>query len=269
MTQKPAGYDNPIVTGMSAKVIGQLQGRCATEHATMALEDLKHAVKFSLGEVDNLPEVCALNDKAQRFGPINLPFNLMALEFTSDTEDGQHDHIYLYKRISPDTVRVFCFVRWRRADTWNVMKRFVDVQSAVGQAHQLKVCPSGQNLDEEDQATMISIADQIIFALRSLNALIECNNVGVETVPAPEKKGQKLGKRKRELLKFEYRILIIKGRKDYEGRGLGSHRSPRLHLRSGHIRKLPTGKKTWVSSCAVGANKRGTIQKDYLVEVRP
>ena len=44
----------------------------------------------------------------------------------------------------------------------------------------------------------------------------------------------------------------------------GTHRSPRQHLRRGHIRRLPT-KKVWVNSAIIGNSKNGIIQKDYAV----
>jgi len=37
----------------------------------------------------------------------------------------------------------------------------------------------------------------------------------------------------------------------------------RQHLRRGHIRRLPSGKRTWVSSCVVGSASLGVIEKNY------
>ena len=38
----------------------------------------------------------------------------------------------------------------------------------------------------------------------------------------------------------------------------------RQHLRRGHIRRLPSGKRTWVSSCVVGSGALGVIEKQYV-----
>ena len=43
----------------------------------------------------------------------------------------------------------------------------------------------------------------------------------------------------------------------------GSHATPRLHVRRGHIRRLPTGKLTWVRQCLVGNPDLGVVEKDY------
>jgi hypothetical protein len=49
-----------------------------------------------------------------------------------------------------------------------------------------------------------------------------------------------------------------------EGLG-GTHRSPRQHLRRGHIRRLQTGKKVWVNSAVVGARNGGVICSTYAI----
>lgn len=42
----------------------------------------------------------------------------------------------------------------------------------------------------------------------------------------------------------------------------GTHASPRIHLRRGHIRTLADGRTVWVQPCVVGS-KHGTIHKNY------
>jgi hypothetical protein len=50
-----------------------------------------------------------------------------------------------------------------------------------------------------------------------------------------------------------------------EAIGAGTHASPRLHWRRGHIRHLASGKKTWVRASLVGAAEGGVIVHDYRV----
>lgn len=47
------------------------------------------------------------------------------------------------------------------------------------------------------------------------------------------------------------------------GLGLGTHRSPREHLRRGHIRRLQSGARIWVNAAVVNAGVGGQITKDY------
>jgi hypothetical protein len=50
-----------------------------------------------------------------------------------------------------------------------------------------------------------------------------------------------------------------------EGNG-GTHASPRLHDRRGHLRRLANGKNVWVKSCKVGDASKGAIFHDYAIK---
>lgn len=49
-----------------------------------------------------------------------------------------------------------------------------------------------------------------------------------------------------------------------EGKG-GTHASPRLHDRRGHLRRLKTGKNVWVKAHRVGDPSKGAIFHDYVI----
>lgn len=53
-----------------------------------------------------------------------------------------------------------------------------------------------------------------------------------------------------------------KARAEHQG---GTHASPRLHDRRGHMRRLPSGKTVWVKACKVGDVTRGIVFHDYEV----
>lgn len=46
----------------------------------------------------------------------------------------------------------------------------------------------------------------------------------------------------------------------------GTHASPRLHDRRGHLRRLKNGKNVWVRSCKVGRANLGSIFHDYAIK---
>lgn len=94
-----------------------------------------------------------------------------------------------------------------------------------------------------------------------LNALA-CSNVTIERGPAP-KQGAKL----KNSLPFDaYHTLVLRGPESASGNtGLGGHRSPREHLRRGHIRRLESGNKVWVNATVVNAGAPGKILKDYVL----
>jgi hypothetical protein len=97
-----------------------------------------------------------------------------------------------------------------------------------------------------------------------LNALA-CSNVKVERSEAS--KVHKAMRKKGALPFDDYHILTIDvpgGRAD-NGLGAGSHRSPREHLRRGHIRRLQDGRKLWVNATVVNPGVGGKVTKDYAV----
>jgi len=100
---------------------------------------------------------------------------------------------------------------------------------------------------------------------------LTCSNVGFEKVERSKVRGL-LGAKKKGRPSFETYTLTIdtpSTRKVYddadkpEGR---THKSPRQHLRRGHIRMLADGRRIWVNSCVVGSIANGKIEKDYEVK---
>jgi hypothetical protein len=64
---------------------------------------------------------------------------------------------------------------------------------------------------------------------------------------------------------YEWRTVTIeavKPRKESKG---GTHASPRLHDRRGHMRRLASGKTVWVKNCKVGNSANGIVFHDYKI----
>lgn len=60
-------------------------------------------------------------------------------------------------------------------------------------------------------------------------------------------------------------VWIEPAKQRSEGKG-GTHASPRLHDRRGHLRRLASGKNIWVKSCKVGDASKGVIFHDYAIK---
>ena len=99
--------------------------------------------------------------------------------------------------------------------------------------------------------------------------VLACTNVVYIDNPAPKsinKKREKKGKIKL----FTYKTLHIvanRGGEVVKSNQTGTHASPRVHLRRGHIRRLPDGGRIWVQSCVVGSVKSGIAHKDYTASL--
>lgn len=108
-------------------------------------------------------------------------------------------------------------------------------------------------------------ADEAGALLDLLNALA-CSNV-----QAVRSRARKVAKKAKSALPFDdYHVLMIESHESSatNGLGLGTHRSPREHLRRGHIRRL-ADKRIWVNATIVAAGRgAGIVRKDYALGQR-
>lgn len=119
------------------------------------------------------------------------------------------------------------------------------------------------DLDASDQGVR-ALQAAWFFAAHAFNVM-RCVNVIMVDHPAPEKLNKKrLSVGKQPLLSFKTLHINVPNRSS-DGPPLGgSHSSPRLHLRRGHIRRLPGQRQVWVQSCVVGSS-HGVVVKDYAL----
>ena len=111
------------------------------------------------------------------------------------------------------------------------------------------------------ETSMLSSAQWLCSFLSVLN----CSNVEVTEVAEPKflnKKRLKKGK----VPIYSYKTLVLKTRKQrLLTNGHGTHESPRIHLRRGHIKRRKTGN-FWWEPCVVGDRARGIVVKDYRAD---
>jgi len=115
-----------------------------------------------------------------------------------------------------------------------------------------------------DNYPKIDYLEEVEAVIQFLNVL-QCANAHIEK-SAPRKAGKKV----KAALPFDvYHILTIDvGRQSEAAPGAGGigHRSPREHLRRGHIRRLADGRKIWVNATVVcGGRGFAVVKKDYSI----
>ena len=109
------------------------------------------------------------------------------------------------------------------------------------------------------------LADEVRTVLELIEALT-CSNVS--HAPLDVRKPNKSSIRKGALPFDEYRALVINAHRDARAPGApgaGSNRSPREHLRRGHIRRLSEDRTVWVNATVVAAGSAGQLSKSYMV----
>jgi hypothetical protein len=103
--------------------------------------------------------------------------------------------------------------------------------------------------------------------LATMSKWLESMDTGCESY-RPEVKQTFTNRRKiaeGKLPTYDWRTVIIQPAKPRsEGHG-GTHASPRMHDRRGHIRRLKSGKNVWVKPHKVGDSSKGYVFHDYQV----
>lgn len=122
----------------------------------------------------------------------------------------------------------------------------------------------------ERQTRAIRDCADEIFAMLHMMVALSIDHGRYETLPAPSKLNKKRAKKNRVPL-YEYKVLDIiadilqsqpSESKPHQG---GTHASPRMHKRRGHVRRLHSGKTTWIRHMIVGKPGSGAVEKEYSV----
>lgn len=97
---------------------------------------------------------------------------------------------------------------------------------------------------------------------------LSCKNVEIrDSDIKPSKVKQMIRKNKGKIPLFTHKILSLNDKPMGESKASkgGTHASPSMHLRRGHIRNLKD-RHIWVNSCVVGKEKDGVVVKSYSLE---
>lgn len=234
---------------------------------------LSHAIdlaqasqKFLLPEGGRLyddPEYRALDESE----PLRLPYPFIALEYTrrchaANEEGFKSTKAILFAREMDDAI-VLMPVMWvDHMGTWGPAPEaaiprigYLDRATVFGGYTAIKI----QRAD--DRIPLSDYADEAGALLCFLNVL-QCKNVHLDRSD-PKKSGKNI----KAALPFDtYHVLTIDvPGKAGDGASTGGHRTPREHLRRGHIRRLADGRRVWVNATVVSAGHGGVVTKDYAV----
>lgn len=111
----------------------------------------------------------------------------------------------------------------------------------------------------------IDLQDEMLSVM-NLVEVLACSNISTETVK-PKRRFPAV-MRTGALPYDDYHVLIVENkdkRTETDSEGANTQRSPREHLRRGHIRRY-VNKSIFVQPCVVNAGKGGVIRKDYLLQ---
>lgn len=118
---------------------------------------------------------------------------------------------------------------------------------------------------EKAFAQIIVDCQDEVFSVVQACSVINCANVTSVDIEAPSKINKKrIAKGKQPF--FSYKVLQLSDEVNQQkGNHGGSHASPRMHLRRGHLRRLKD-KLIWVRPALINAgSKSGAVEKDYVL----
>jgi hypothetical protein len=225
------------------------------------------------GRLYDDPDYKALDETV----PLSLPYPLIALEFSRSPEfisaqgpapdEGmQPRKALLFAREREDAIVITVVVWAEFAGIWAPYPEVALPRVNYLDRSQRRNGFAGVKLAQS--STQIPGSDYMaeVGALLCMLNILQCKNVHVEKSDVGKtRKAMQAGKK--GALPFDsYHILTIDvPGKAGEGTGTGGHRSPREHLRRGHIRRLADGRRVWVNATIVSAGHGGVVTKDYAV----
>lgn len=216
------------------------------------------SVKFDLGDTDNFNTLAQLSKVEFLRAPVPLGLYQVG------------ERMFLLARDDGDEVKVNIFYNRAPSDnTWYWLDSCCIVaKDSKGEA---RACVfDGFDADrgklrhdalEKEERGLFHAACTLTMAFEVFSC---CNVKTIENLPPKFINAKRIAKGKVPF--FSYRTLCIMpdAGKAQNGKGGGTHASPRLHLRRGHIRRLGD-RRVWVKSSLVGDKSKGFAGKDYTV----
>lgn len=228
---------------------------------------LKRAAKFQLPDGGRLID----DRKMRNIDPsieLGIPFESIALEYKAPKVEDIDDEMSYSKRIvliedkGKRSVHLSAVCYADSRGSWSIFPPIsipkIDYLDNHGENVTFFVSHSTPGLQIGDY-------DDEIFAMFDMLNALACRNVHVDVHRANVK--GKAAKSPYPFDDYHYLTIDVPGTTCAPRTALGeSHRSPREHLRRGHIRRLESGP-VWVNATVVNPGVGGVIKKDYKVRM--
>lgn len=211
------------------------------------------------------PELRGIDDTAE----IHLPHEFTALEYeySEAFDDGKSAKVVLFCREYDSRIWIKPALYSAANGTWMIPPEVVlPTQNVISRDSSGRIInvvmlrPTGVTGEEFDHHGYGSFCKVVLSLVNALS----CSNVKVERSEAG---GARKAMKKGALPFDDYHILTIDtgGKAGGSPGAGGSHRSPREHIRRGHIRRYESGLKVWVNATMVNPGIGGKVHKDYMV----
>lgn len=222
---------------------------------------------FDIGQYSSIIEVMDRNDAYRTTPEEKLPFECTAISVHfSHPKIGEDRNFCLFCRQIDDegSFEMVSFLELSE----NQLTRPITVRKAIFNGEMkwsiddYKILYKIEEQNDLEKNFIRSLVGCVLVTLK----ILRCKNVYVHKEPFPEKLNKSRIK-KGKIQGFTRHVLHVSGeqREINSTPGGGSHASPRLHFRRGHVRRLQSGEFTWVREHMVG-KLHGFVDKDYEIK---
>lgn len=205
------------------------------------------AVQFDFGDSDAMPA-----PRAAMMAVARPPFPLVMAQFATPTSP-ECSHVLCLFEDAGDNERFIVGCRMR-AGGWSVLSCTTVTRKQGGG---WRYSAHGHAENSDDRLSVYAM-------VKNAFAVIACSNVAVAETHPPVALNKKRARNGKPPI-LTYKTLVLKPGVSTQRDAGGSHASPRVHLRRGHIRQL-ADKSVWVQPCVVGDKRRGMVVKEYRVD---
>lgn len=207
---------------------------------------------------------------------LNLPYPKMVIEFQRDESSIQkgtfmgvdtiaYNAIVMLLVDHGESINTVVFYR-TRLDRWNIANFGFTLIKSDGSISPLFVGKNSRDIFDSDKTVFVNDTINEVLALLEFLACVNCGNIKEQEVTPPAKLNKKRVK-SGKLPFLTYKVLTLTNNVSVNGDSKQGAKGNalRTHLRRGHIRRLKSGKTTWVNSCVVKGSAEGVVVKDYAV----
>ena len=226
---------------------------------------LRESQKFNMGDYDRLPKLNTIEKVLPYIGNCPQAFNLPFPNILFFTPGSFFFHAML--SIEEPNVIETRFALYAKKEDRIYYNPIVGLIDFVGDRLAAEPFLGAEERSKQKQLAELSFH---YCLLASYLAIINSENV-ITIDHLPAERAVTLGATEEDRRLFIYKTLHIKPRQvvhrstKRETEEHDPKNSPRVHLRRGHLRRLP-GKIAWVQPAVVGKVKKGITMKDYNVQ---
>lgn len=263
-----------------------LSRKVAPELNSELLRWIESSVKIQLPDGGRL-----IGDKASDVlndMPLNLPFDSVCIEYRRESTKFDQMRADAGEELHHCLKCIVLAKHWQKEDesecNWILLREvsWFDYAGVWAPLCEVLLPKQGYAQEVDGQLRMMSVtnpgigprleSDSIwkdadlsdgMGAVIDLIAALACSNIKLE-----RKKARKVGRKVKSALPFDsyhYLTVDVPGKPSGQGAGIGDRRSPREHIRRGHIRRLADGRAIWINAAIINAGIGSKVDKAYVM----